>query len=299
MWEGPVSWQVRYPVALGHEFAGTIVEVGQGVEDWKGGERVACETAAHICGTCYYCRTGAYNLCPGRKGFGAVIDGAMAEFIAVRQGILHRLPDGLSFEEAALAEPAAVGFNAVLVKSHPTPGDVIVVVGPGTIGLMALQMVQMCTPAHTVIVGLSSDEERLKLAAEMGADTVVRADREDPVAVVKRLGDGYGADLVVDAVGIRTTLEQSLQMVRPNGQITKIGWDAAPVGFSIDPLVAKAATLQGTFSHTWATWERVLKLLALGKVNARAMSTSFALADWATAFKTMHSLKIAKAVLVP
>lgn len=299
MWKGPVSWSMQYPVVLGHEFAGTIEDVGSGVRDWQVGDRVTCETAAQICGVCAYCRTGNYNLCPERQGFGAVKDGAMAEFVAVREGILHHIPDDLSFQEAALTEPAAVSFNAAFVKSRPLPGDVAVVIGPGPIGLMALQMLNLSSPSHAAVVGLSQDKDRLELARSLHADSVIFADREDPVTVVRSLGDGFGAALVIDAVGIQKTLQQSVAMVRPNGQITKIGWDPKPVGFSFDPIVAKAAAVQGTFSHTWDTWERVIVLLSQKKIDAQAMSESFELSDWEMGFKRMDSLKIAKAVLVP
>lgn len=298
-WKGPVSWPMKYPVILGHEFSGVVNQVSSGVEGWHVGDRVTCETHAEICGVCAYCRTGNYNVCPKRRGFGAVIDGAMGQFIAVRPEILHRIPEGISFEEAALTEPAAVGFNAVHVKSKPVPGDVVVVIGPGPIGLTALQMALLSTPSHSIAVGLSRDERRLETALELGADTVIRADQEDPVESVREITADVGADLIIDAVGIRQTLLQSMEMVRPNGQITKIGWGPEPIGFSIDPLVAKGATLQGSFSHTWTTWERVLRLLERGKINLAAISKSFPMESWREAFQEMDGLSIAKAVLIP
>ena len=298
-WHGPVSWPVNYPVVLGHEFAGTIEALGPEVHGWCLGDRVTCETAAEICGTCVYCRTGQYNVCSKRKGFGYGIDGAMATYVVARQELLHRIPDGVSFEEAALTEPASVAFNAVAEKSRPRPGDLVVVLGPGPIGLMALQVVRLFSPAYAVMVGIAQDEARLDLARRLGADQIIVADHEDPVQRVRDLGDGLGSDLVIDAVGIQETLRQSLDMVRPNGQITKIGWGRAPIGFSLDPLVAKAATLQGSFSHTWPTWERVLNLLASGRLDVRSISETFPLSEWRTAFEGMDGLAIAKAVLLP
>jgi L-iditol 2-dehydrogenase len=298
-WKGPVSWVINRPIVMGHEYSGTIEEVGQGVVDWKVGQRVTAETAAEVCGTCAYCRTGNYNLCPQRKGFGALFNGSMAEYISVRQEIVHHVPEGISFEEAALTEPAAVAFNAVFVKSRIIPGDTVVVIGPGTIGLMALQMVRQGGPATVVMVGLKKDQARLELAESLGADRIVYADREDPAGVVMQLGDRLGADLVVDAVGVSTTIRQSQAMVRPNGQITKIGWDANPYSESLDPLVAKAATFQGSFSHTWLTWERVLRLMALKRIDTRKMFRTFDLEQWEEGFTRMDDLSIAKAVLIP
>ena len=299
MWHGPVSWKVRRPVVMGHEYAGTIIAIGENVSDWKVGDRVTGETAAEICGRCVYCRTGNYHLCSDRKGFGASYHGSMAEYIQVREGILHRVPDGIPFESAALTEPAAVAFQAVFVKSRPIPGDVIAVIGPGTIGLMVMQMVRLASPQAIVMIGLSKDKARLELAKTLGADHIVFSDREDPVQLVQKIGDGRGADLVVDAVGLSATIRQSLELVRPNGQVTKIGWDAKPFAETLDPLVAKAATFQGTFSHTWICWERVLALMAAGRIDTQAMVSTYPLSDWKHAFEEMQGLGIAKSVLIP
>lgn len=298
-WHGPVGWAVNYPVVLGHEFAGEIAAVGPDVTEWQVGDRVTCETAAEVCGVCEYCRTGNYNVCPQRRGFGYGVDGAMATYVVARQGLLHRIPAGVSFEEAALTEPASVAFNAIVEKSRPRPGDLIAIIGPGPIGLMALQVARLFSPLYLVMIGLARDEARLELAQRLGADRIVVADREDVVQAVRQLGDGLGAHLVVDAVGVSETLRQSLELVRPNGQITKIGWGRAPVGFSLDALIAKAATLQGSYSHTWPTWERVLQLMARGRIDARAISQTFPLEEWQAGFARMDSLAIAKAVLLP
>ena len=117
------SWRVNVPVILGHEFCGVVAQVGQGVRDFKEGDRVTSETAAHICGQCLYCRSGEYNLCPERLGFGYGLDGAMAEFVKVPARCLHHLPDSVSFEKAALTEPCCVAYNATCVKTHIRPGD--------------------------------------------------------------------------------------------------------------------------------------------------------------------------------
>ena len=117
-WSGRVSYPVDYPVVLGHEFSGEIVETGAGVVDWAPGDRVVCETAAHICGKCSYCRTGNYHLCPERKGFGALINGAMAEYIVVREGILHRIPAEVSFTAASLTE-AFTQIGTQFEKKNP------------------------------------------------------------------------------------------------------------------------------------------------------------------------------------
>ncbi len=298
-WHASHSWPVNYPVTLGHEFAGVIAQVGSDVRGFQEGERVVSETAASICGQCAYCRSGAYNLCPNRLGFGYGLDGAMADFVKVPSRCLHHLPDQVPFVDAAMTEPACVACNAVMELSRITPGDTVVVMGPGTIGLMVVQMCRLCSPGNLVLVGTSRDAARLSMGEALGATTTLMADTQDIVSEVRSLGDGLGAHLIIDCVGISESLKPCLDMVRPMGQITKVGWGKAPVGFSLDPLVQKAVTLQGSFSHTYKTWERVIGLMASGKLNLEVMRQVFPLAEWEAAFKKMDSLAIAKSVLTP
>jgi len=172
-WHGTQAWAVNWPVTLGHEFCGEVVEVGSDVTGWHVGDRVACETAARVCGHCPMCRTGHYNLCPERLGFGYGVDGAAAEFVKAEPRLLHRIPDNVTWEQAALTEPCAVAFNAVVEKSHPRPGDLAVVLGPGPIGLLVTQMLRNTGPARLVLVGLRRDAKRLELAQRFGADEVI------------------------------------------------------------------------------------------------------------------------------
>lgn len=296
-WKGKVSYPVNYPVILGHEFAGIIEKVGKKVVGWKEGDRVTCETAAEICGTCTYCRTSQYNYCKSRKGFGALYNGAMAEYIAVRQQILHKIPDNLSFEEAALTEPACVAFNASIVNSKITPGDTVVIIGPGPIGAMSLQVAKLQSPYKTIVVGLKKDKKRLDDCKNLGADYLVCSEKDDLVALTKSIGDTYGAHLVIDTVGSSITMKQAIDCVRPGGQIVKIGWDANTLNCSLDPIIANGITIRGTFSHTWDTWERVLRLSSIGKLDLKRVGTVVPFANWEYGFNKMYSLEILKAII--
>ena len=138
------------------------------------------------------------------------------------------------------------------------------------------------------------------VALEMGADTVLGAHGEDISAWVKGFGDGYGMDLVIDAAGVSASLKLALDIVRPAGQITKVGWGPQPLGFSLDPLVQKAVTLQGSFSHNWPVWEEVLSLLAADRIDlAPVLNQVSPLAEWRQAFEAMHAGEIVKGVLKP
>ncbi|MFD0678408.1 MULTISPECIES: zinc-binding dehydrogenase [unclassified Paenibacillus] len=293
------GFPVKRPVTLGHEYSGIVSAVGSEVTQFKQGDRVVSETPAYICETCIYCRTGQYNLCPDRRGFGVLEDGAMAEYVKTREAIVHHVPDNVSFEKAAMTEPTCVAYNAVAHHSHIRPGDYVVVFGPGPIGLMCVQIAKLFSPGRLTVVGTSKDKNRLEISKQFGADTVIVGDEQDVVKEILSFGDGFGPDLVLDAVGISTTLKQSIEVVRPAGQITKIGWGPAPIGFSLDPLIQKAVRLQGSFSHNYPMWEKVLLMMGTGEIDPLPMTKSYGIDQWKAAFDEMDSLVHAKSIILP
>lgn len=293
-WTSDHSWTVNYPVVLGHEFGGHIVELGSNVSGWKEGGRVVSETAAVIDNSNPLSRQGLYNLDPTRKGFGYGVNGAMTRFVSVPARCLHKVPEGLPFEQACLTEPCAVAYNAVLMNSKIRPGDRVIVIGPGTIGILCAAMATLAG-AEVAIVGLESDSGRLQIAKQYGCETIIGDATE-----WANLYDGMGVDCVIDAAGVSATLKLALDYVRPNGHITKVGWGPQPMNFSLDPLIQKNVTLQGSFSHNWPIWEKVLSLLALGKLDVKPIIGGvWKLTDWQEAFEQMHSGKVVKSVLTP
>jgi alcohol dehydrogenase/L-iditol 2-dehydrogenase len=285
---------VNYPVVLGHEFGGRIAELGAAVRGWSEGDRVVSETAAVIDPASPLSRAGRYNLDPRRKGFGYGVDGAMTRFVRVPARCLHRVPDGLPLEQAALTEPCCVAYNAVIENGRVQPGDRIVVLGPGPIGILCAAMARLAG-AEVALVGLDRDRVRLEVARAYGCDVIIGDATE-----WARRRDGLGADGVVDAAGVSAALRTALDLVRPAGWISKVGWGPQPLNFSLDPLVQKNVTLQGSFSHTWPMWERVLALLASGRLDVRPITGGvWPLEEWHTAFERMHGGEIVKAVLRP
>jgi L-iditol 2-dehydrogenase len=291
-WTAEHSWPVNYPVVLGHEFAGRIAALGDDVTGWKEGDRVVSETAAVVDLNNPMSRQGLYNLDPTRKGFGYGVDGAMTKFVRVPARCLHRVPDSLPLHLAALTEPCCVAFNAVASNVTILPGDRVAVLGPGPIGLLCAAMAKL-RGAEVVVVGVPRDEARLQIARNIGCHTLVSG-LEDWA----KERDGLGVDGVVDAAGISATLKIAIEVVRPGGWISKVGWGRQPLNFSLDPLVQKNVKLQGSFSHNWPIWERVLVLLASGQLPIqKVLGGTWALEQWHDAFETMHSGSIAKAVL--
>ncbi len=293
-WTADHSWPVNYPVVLGHEFGGVIAEVGGEVAGWKKGDRVVSETAAVIDPDSPMTRRGLYNLDPSRKGFGYGVNGAMTRFVRVPSRILHRVPDHLPFERACLTEPCCVAYSAVVKNARIEPGDRVVVLGPGTIGILCAAMARLCG-AEVAVVGLPADAERLEVAKQYGCEAIIGDATE-----WARERDGLGCDGVIDAAGASATLKIALNLVRPAGWISKVGWGPQPLDFSLDPLVQKNVTLQGSFSHNWPIWERVIALLASGALDVQPIIGGvWPIQQWHEAFEKMHAGEVVKSVLAP
>jgi L-iditol 2-dehydrogenase len=207
---------------------------------------------------------------------------------------LHHLPDSLPIEKAGLTEPCCVAYNAVAVNSNVKPGDRVVVLGPGPIGLLCAAIARL-QGAEVAIVGLERDRDRLAVGEQFGCVSIVSGLEEWAKAT-----DGLGVDGVIDAAGISATLKTALDIVRPAGWVTKVGWGKLPYGHSLDPLVQKNVTLRGSYSHNWPIWERVIRLLDTGVLDVqKVIGGVWPLDQWHEAFEKMHSGQIVKAVLKP
>jgi L-iditol 2-dehydrogenase len=293
-WNANQSWQVNYPVVLGHEFAGTIAETGSRVTQWKAGDRVVSETAAVIDVNSPMSKIGLYNLEPTRKGFGYGVNGAMTKYVKVPSRCLHHIPDHLLFEQACLTEPCCVAFNAVVENIRLKPGDRVIVLGPGTIGILCAAMAKLCG-AEVAMLGMERHRYRLSVAQKYGCEIIIGDGNE----WAKRR-DGLGVDVVIDAAGSSAALQTAMQLVRPNGKISKVGWGPEPLGFSLDPLVQKNITLQGSFSHNWPIWERVIAMLSSGQLDVRPIIGGvWPITEWQTAFEKMHRGEVVKSIVKP
>ncbi|MFH0871864.1 MAG: zinc-binding dehydrogenase [bacterium] len=298
--DGETNVPTKFPVVLGHEYSGVVAELGPGVKGFSVGDRAVGETTAYACGICPVCRIGQYNLCRKRLIAGYAADGAFAKYMKVPVTYLHHLPPSISFEEGSLIEPLCVAYNALVEKVTVKPGDTVVVLGPGPIGLFCLEVAKVAGASKVIVSGLSDDRRRLEIAKELGADQVINSEAEDVVAKVMEVTNGFGADVVADAAGPSETLRQSIEMVRPAGKIIKIGWGPQPVGFSLDKLLGKGATLQGTLGHNFTVWEAAIRLLDAGLIQASPLiSAEYPITEWRKAFDVMRYKSGVTAVLRP
>ena len=285
-WLGTASVPANYPVILGHEYAGRIAGLGRGVTGFALGDRVVGETAAVVDPDSPLTRRGLYQLDPRRRGFGYGVHGAMTRYLGVPQRCLHRVPAQMPLTVAALTEPCCVAYNAVANHAGVALGDRVVVIGPGPIGVLCAAIAQL-QGGEVILLGLPADRARLEIAR---------------AAYGLQVSDGgpgdLQADIVIDAAGASVSLKMALAVVRPGGRITKVGWGPQPVDFSLDPLVQKNVTLQGSYSHNWIVWERAIQLLAHRRLVIDALIGGiWGLDDWQKAFTEMLEGRVLKSLL--
>jgi len=285
------------PVILGHEFSGTIAEIGENVARFNPGDKVVCETHAVFCGHCHFCMTGQHALCPERKGFGYGVDGAFTEYVVAPPEIVHLMPPQLSFEECSVTEPLCVALHAVADRLRLKPGDTAAIFGMGPVGLLALQVVRLLGTTKIVAIDVS-ENIRLKLARSLGATcTTASKDRDVATDIFDHVGK-EGVDACIDASGSHAALSNALEVTKRSGQILVIGQHPVPEEIPVGEIVTKQLSLIGSYSHTWATWEAALKLLSEGQISTKALITNtYPLAEWKQAFETLLNLQGVKAVL--
>src|SRR6185369_8019273 len=217
-------------------------------------------------------------------------------YVKVPARCLHAIPASLPFEIACLTEPHSVAYQAMCVNSHIRPGDVVVVLGPGPIGLLCARMAALAGAHPLIVVGLTADAERLKTARALGATHTVDVQKESLDQVLRDL-DPLGADLVCDASGASKPLEIALKLVKPDGQVTKVGWSPDNVPVDMNPLVQKNVRLQGSFSHNYPVWERVIHLLNEGLTKQELIvGYKSGLDGWRRGFDAMHHGEVIKSV---
>jgi alcohol dehydrogenase len=258
---------------LGHEAVGEIVEVGADVRNLQPGERVlvSCISA---CGRCTYCREQAYGQCRGGGGWvlGHLIDGTQAEYVRAPYAdlSLHALPGALESRDAVLlADIFPTAYEVGVLNGRVQPGDTVVIVGAGPIGLAAITTAGLFAPERIIAVDMIP--ERLEAARSLGADAVADA-REDPGQLVDDLTDGLGADVVIEAVGVPESFELCTSMVRPCGHVANVGVHGKPAPLHLEDLWIKDVTITTGLVDTYST-PTLLRMAAAGRLPTAQLVT--------------------------
>lgn len=291
------SWP---PVVLGHEVAGEVAEIGEGVVGLEVGTPVTTETYFSVCGTCRYCRSGHSNLCLNRRSIGSAVNGGFTQYVIVPAKNIHRLPDNLDFQAGALTEPLACVVHATLETLTVAPGDVAVIAGPGAIGLLTLQVIK-AAGATVIVLGTDVDTRRLELARVLGADRVVNVQREDAAALVADLTEGgFGADVVYECSGAGQAAAQLLKLVRRRGRYVQIGLFGALIAWDMDQVCYRELIVTGSNASTSPAWDKAIRLMAEGKVQTgRLVTDVFDVTDWRKAFDAFEARSGIKTLLKP
>ena len=290
------------PVILGHEFAGEIAEVGSAVRRYKPSDRVVSEPHSKSCGVCHLCRQGIVQLCKEKRSPGWGMDGGFAEYVTMPEMLLHRIPDGMSYDIAALAEPMAIAVHHVTERSKIECQDFVLVTGAGPIGIMAAFVAKAAGAAKVVITGLDSCEAvRFPAARKLGADVVVNVQKEDACAIVMDMTDGKGADVVIETSGSQNAISQSIRMARVCGRVCVIGIpgpDETPVPWKA--AVQKSLVMEFCMSSGYTAWDKALSLMAGANKDLSSLITHVEpLENWEYLFGELTAERGIKGLFLP
>jgi L-iditol 2-dehydrogenase len=284
------TWPPSYPFIPGHEWAGEIVSVGEGVKNFKAGDRVAGEPHKG-CGYCRNCLTGRYNLCEnygcpetGHRHYGFISPGAYAQYIVYSIKSITMMPKSVSFNEGSLVDTAAVALHG-LELTGVTPGGTVAIIGPGPIGLIAMRLAKILGAAKVIMVGRKS---RLAAAEKFGADIVIDFEKEDPVDAVRAIGNGLGIDEAFECSGAKGTFNQAVRMVKKGGRVALLGVppDKIVEELPFKYIVHNELAIFGSRADPNTTW-KIVQLIASGQLKLDDLiSHSFALEEFEKALDT-------------
>lgn len=267
----------RPPIVMGHEAAGVIAEVGEGVTGWSAGERVTFDSTVY-CGRCRFCLAGRVNLCEDRRVLGVSCedyrrDGAFAEYVAVPERILYRLPDGLSFERAAMVEALSIAVHAVGRAGEVTSETTALVVGAGVIGNLVVQVLKARGCGRVIAADIQP--ERIEMALEAGADDALDARAADVAVEVMRLTGSRGADVSFEVVGTPATLEAAMKAAGKGAAVVLVGNFSPTVEFPLVWAVTRELNIRGSCASS-GEYPECLELISTGRVDVDCLISAVA-----------------------
>lgn len=293
-YDGGYEW-IPIPRIMGHEYSGRVAEVGDDVDQFAVGEKVI-EEPIHDCGDCFQCKNGQENVCQNFSITGMHTDGAYTEYTVVAERHLHAVPENVSLTGAAITEPTSIAARAVLDQSETTPGDNVLVEGPGPIGVLTA-VIADSLGANVVVSGLEKDTTyRLPLLEEQGIETVNVQER-DLEDVTEAFTDDIGFDVVFDATGHQSGVEEGVEYVRKGGQIVMVGIPNDSSDLFMAPVVRGEIDVNTSYGSKWRNFEQALRLMERGAIDIDAIiDTSYDVDDPEGAFKSFLASETCKPV---
>lgn len=271
------------PIILGHEFSGTIIQVGPDVSNLNIGDRVTSETDAYYCGVCSNCRSGDPQLCSQRKGIGTSSDGAFAQYVVVPASGVHKMPDFLDLISGSLCEPLSVACHAVLEQADLCPHHKVVVIGVGALGLLAAQVVKI-SGSQVILMGLERHEARLEVARRWGIPTLASNSPEGK-EILKMLDSPEGVDYVFEFSGQEDSFRLGVNLLRKKGALIQTGFFHGPFSVDFNLIINKELKIITSRGKRPSSWYLALNLLKRKTINLEGIIThTFSLSDWEEAF---------------
>lgn len=288
---------IKIPMIPGHEFSGDIVEVGKKVKEFKVGDRVSAAIVIS-CGNCYYCRKGLETLCDNIIETGIHVNGAFAEYVAVNEKVLYKLPDGMTYEQGASIDPIASAYHSIK-KASIGSEDVVIVFGPGPIGIYILQIAKVEGAKKAICVGLKRNERRLALAKQLGADYIFNFD-EILGEEIKRINNNELADVAFVATGSPQALNAALNCVRKHGKIVLVGMFHELVTANIVDVVRREIQVEGSMCYSGVDFKECIDLVKSGRIKVESLIThTFRLAEISKALEVINKGNAMKILLYP
>ena len=288
------------PVILGHESAGTVVEVGKDVKGIFAGDRGAVLGATAVtCGQCEYCLSGHFIFCSHRRGMGHGVNGAFARYVVIRPDQFYRVPEHLTMEEAALSEPFAAAIQAVTELTEVRSGDTALISGPGPIGLLCLKLL-IARGIKTIVAGAQGDDFRLQAAHRFGAFATVDVSKQDLLKTIHELTRAVGVDVSFECAGHEQSVRACLLALRPMGRYTQVGICGREIQFPIDQILYKQLRVTGSVCYTTRTWQRMMNIFAEKKIRlGDLVSAKMPISEWEKAFDLCTGRASLKVLMYP
>ncbi len=288
------------PVILGHEFSGRVVDVGSEVKDVQLGDTFSVLGATAVqCGSCEYCERGEFMFCANRRGMGHGVNGAFTKYAAVRPDQLFKIPEGVSMEYGALVEPLAVAVHVVEEVASFRLGDVVLLSGPGPIGLLCLKML-LAHGLKVIVAGTSDDDSRLEMARKYGAARTVVVNQENLAEVIAEETDGQGVALAIETAGAEASVQNCMQSLRPLGCYVQVGHFGRDLMLPWDLVAFRQLKIYGSVGYTKETWRRTMQILGQQTLDLSDVITHrFPLSDWRKGFDLMEEKQAVKVLLSP
>lgn len=292
------EYPCRTPVVLGHEFTGIVTQIGSNVREFEVGDQVISSTAAVTCERCDYCRQGLRMLCEHRESIGSGNNGAMSDFLVVPAKLAYVVPDSYKGEEVvAIAEPLACAVRAVIEQSLIKSGDIVLISGPGTIGLGVTQIAKTAG-AYVIVIGTKGDEKRLESAVELGADFTCTQPSELKSFINKNAPNGV--DVAYECAGVTPSFDTCLEFVRKGGNLAQVGLFGKPVKIDMDKLLCKEIRLTVSYASEPSSWDILMKLMTYGHLDFHKMvSDIYPLEEWQKAFNKFMNREGLKILIRP